>query len=45
MGQDQNLDTILRSSLTALITDKTKLPEPGCEYFTIKNQSLIKIIQ
>lgn len=45
MGRDQNLDAVLQSSLTALITDKIKLPEPGCEYFTIKNQSfLIKII-
>lgn len=43
MGQDQDLDTAVLSSLTALITDKIKLPESGC-ISQLKRMFLIKII-
>lgn len=43
MGQDQDLDTAVLSSLTALITDKIKLPDSGC-IAQLKIMFLIKII-
>lgn len=43
MGQDRDLDTTVLSSLTALITDKIKLPESGC-ISQLKIMFLIKII-